>query len=654
MGTVLVGNAPVQNKSADGHRPALDGLRAVAVVAVLLYHGGVSWARGGFLGVDVFFVISGYLITALLLGEHERWGSVDLRKFWVRRARRLFPALLLVLTAVAGYAALLADSTKVRAIRLDGLATLAYVANWRFIASGQSYFDQFGDPSPLRHMWSLGIEEQWYLLFPPLLVLLLRARLTARLLPWLLTAAAAASACLGAALYTPGRDPSRVYFGTDTRAQALLVGAVLAVGLSRRQLPLGSTASRTRLATVWPGAALLLLLGLSQISESSAWLYRGGLLLVALLSAAVVTAAVTTEANLVQRVLSLGLLQHLGVVSYGLYLWHWPLYVALSPDRTGLSGTALLLLRLTTSLVAAEVSYQLVEQPVRSGVLGRRLRPLRLRMASSVTVGGVVGLLLLSTTGATAAIGDAAGSLQVTASPSRAGDIKVFLSGDSSAFTLAYNYKQGTVPHLSLASSAKLGCGLLRSDRLLGARVERVQAKCLTWPTDYAAGVRMQRPDVVVLITGAWDVLDHSVNGNAVRLGTPAFENYLDGELDIAVAALGSTGARVVLSTVPCYAERDSGQEAEVRQIRNDPKRTAWLSGAFERYVARSGGRLGLLDLRPLLCPGPQALPTTVEGERLRYDGIHFSVPGAAAVWRRIGTTVLGFAPAPVGTKAAG
>src|SRR6266508_783462 len=205
------------------YQPALDGLRAMAILTIMLYHGEVSWPRGGYLSVDLFFVLSGYLITTLLLAEWEARATIDLKRFWSGRARRLAPA------------------TGLARMRGDALATLLYVANWRFAFTHLSYFEQFGDSSPLTHMWTLGIEEQYYLLWPLLLIAglrLARGRLRPLLVGTLL--ALCASALTMAALYRPGVDPSRLYYGTDTRAQALLFGGALAVVLAmwdHRPLP---------------------------------------------------------------------------------------------------------------------------------------------------------------------------------------------------------------------------------------------------------------------------------------------------------------------------------------------------------------------------------------------------------------------------------
>ena len=219
-----------------GYQPGLDGLRAVAVVAVLLYHFGVSWLPGGFLGVEVFFVISGYLITSLLLAEWRADHGIALGSFWARRARRLLPALFAML-AVVSAAALIFAPDAVPELRRGIPAALVYMTNWYEIVRKQSYFARFGRPPLLLHLWSLAVEEQFYLIWPPLLLLGVR-RTRGRRRPRVYAAlgGAAASALAGYLLYHPGVDPSRVYYGTDTRASGLLLGAVLAMGWTPSRL----------------------------------------------------------------------------------------------------------------------------------------------------------------------------------------------------------------------------------------------------------------------------------------------------------------------------------------------------------------------------------------------------------------------------------
>ncbi|MCU1353208.1 MAG: hypothetical protein JWM05_2417, partial [Acidimicrobiales bacterium] len=435
-----------------GYQPALDGLRAVAVSAVVLYHGGVSWGRGGFLGVDVFFVISGFLITTLLVEEWRATGRIALGEFWARRVRRLLPALALVLVAVAAYAALLAPDVTRRALRADGLATLFYVANWRLVLSHQSYFEQLAGPSPLLHTWSLAVEEQWYLVWPLLVAAVAavghrvgdrrgalaferatgRGPRPSRLahgpedgrgapadppagpaaagpqrrgpggLGWCAGAALAAAAASGvwmARLVPVGGDTSRAYYGTDTRVQALLVGAALAFALQR--WPIGGRAA-TRLVG---GLGVLGFVGgvvlIVAVDDRTRWMYHGGFALCALCWGAVTAASLAVVGGPMSRVLAVRPLVALGRISYGVYLWNWPAVVVLTPERTGLGAGPLFALRVATTLAAAALSYRLVERPIRAGQL-TRLRWWRPRPVALGAVALTALLLVVATIGAPA------------------------------------------------------------------------------------------------------------------------------------------------------------------------------------------------------------------------------------------------------------
>ncbi|MGH9206800.1 MAG: acyltransferase family protein, partial [Acidimicrobiales bacterium] len=225
------------------HLPALDGLRAIAVAAVIVYHFNFGWAAGGYLGVDLFFVLSGFLITGLLIEERMATGGISLPRFWARRARRLFPALLVVLGAIVLYAVAGGPNIDPNALRGDVLGTLFYVANWHFIAVDNPYFAPFATPSPLEHTWSLAIEEQFYVVWP--LVVLLLAKLGGR--DWrrftmVSTVVLALASVVDMAMRAHGSgDVSRAYFGTDSRAFELMVGAFLALWMEGpRRLPDGA------------------------------------------------------------------------------------------------------------------------------------------------------------------------------------------------------------------------------------------------------------------------------------------------------------------------------------------------------------------------------------------------------------------------------
>ncbi|HWW54174.1 MAG TPA: acyltransferase, partial [Acidimicrobiales bacterium] len=267
---------PSSPSSGSEYLPAIDGLRALAVIAVVAYHLGLPWARGGFLGVDLFFVLSGFLITGLLLREREQTGRIDLGHFYARRARRLLPALFLVLAAVSTWVAATGTTPDLTSVRSDALAALAYVANWRLVLSHSGYFAQFSAPSPLRHAWSLAIEEQYYLVWPILLLGLMRLGRGSRratVLATLVLAVLSASAM--AVMYHPGADPSRIYYGTDTRAFELLVGALLALlttarpasGAVRRAVP-------RAVALVGPLALATLVVACLTVHDDAGWMYH--------------------------------------------------------------------------------------------------------------------------------------------------------------------------------------------------------------------------------------------------------------------------------------------------------------------------------------------------------------------------------------------
>ncbi len=355
------------------YRPGLDGLRALAVAGVFLYHANVSWMPGGFLGVDLFFVLSGYLITSLLLHEHSKHGSIRVGSFWGRRARRLFPAVVVVILF-----ALLATLTIARddlsRTRADALSALVYLTNWHEIIASHSYFNQFGRPSLLQHLWTLAVEEQFYLLWP--LILIAGLRWLTRRGVIVLTAAMAVGSCLlMALLYTPNGDPSRVYYGTDTRAFTLLIGALLAFVWSADKQPLRRVRGHRAIVDGIGVVALLGVLAMFvRVRDFDPWLYRGGFLLMAV-AGGVLVAAVSYPGTILSRALGWRPLAWIGVLSYGIYLWHWPIMQLTRPGvDVPLHGAPLILLQAAATLAAAVVSFHFIEMPVRSGRAQQRAK----------------------------------------------------------------------------------------------------------------------------------------------------------------------------------------------------------------------------------------------------------------------------------------
>jgi peptidoglycan/LPS O-acetylase OafA/YrhL len=393
--------------------PGVDGLRGLSVTAVVLYHAGVAWIPGGFLGVEIFFVISGYLITAQLDLERRRSGSIALRRFWARRARRLLPALFAMLAVVAALWLVLLPGEVAR-VRAEIVAALTYVTNWHLIFSDQSYFESLGRPSPLRHLWSLAIEEQFYVVWPLLLTGLFviakgsRARVIA-----LTGGLALASTLLAAALFAPDADPSRVYYGLDTRATGLLVGAALAMAVPPWRL-VGGIRRSAQLLIETAGLASLGLLGYLALhaNEFDPFIYQGGFALVGLASAVTIFVVAHPASRMHRVVLSWRPLVWLGTRSYAVYLWHWPVFVLTRPGQdVPLDGLTLLVVRVGITLLLAEASYRLVETPWRT----RPPADLRRRMPADpverrerfrrrrLGVGGAIAMLAALTVGLVAA-----------------------------------------------------------------------------------------------------------------------------------------------------------------------------------------------------------------------------------------------------------
>jgi peptidoglycan/LPS O-acetylase OafA/YrhL len=670
-----------------GYHPALDGIRALAVAAVLLFHGGVAFLPGGFLGVDAFFVLSGFLITSLLLSERQARGRVRLLAFWGRRARRLLPVLLLVLIAVAVASRFaLAGAADTGLLRGDALAALGYLANWRMIYRGGDYFAQTATASPLQHTWSLGIEEQFYLFWPLLVVGLAAA------LPWrraratLLAATllgAVGSAVAAAALFRP-TAVDRAYFGTDTRAQALLIGCALGLLLTGRrslvpaprQPTLGpdrigapprtrAAIPASRLGPRHPSPVQRLLAGLAvagaaltgylwtHASGGDRWLYRGGLTFGALAVAAVLAHAVTSPAGLLARVLAVPPLVRLGRVSYGVYLWHWPLFQLLTAERTGERGLSLLALRCTVTVLVASASYHLIERPI------RRAAPLRWRVsprvAPAVAAGataaamGAVAVVVLTTipatpmvsagasmvplpTGAAHAPSPAAGK-QRRAPVDRPGrrpgaQPRVSILGDSVAWSLG-TYLPAT-PGLAVTVRAVQGCGIaLLPDVLQLGTPHTNYPGCERWPDRWAAGVARDDPDVAVILLNRWELMDRRLNGAYRHVGQPDYDAYLGGQLDRAVSVAGRRGARVVLLTA-AYTHRAETPSGGLYPEDQPARVDAW-NRLLRRTAARHPDRISVLDLNAHACPAGR-FAWQVAGVPMRSDGLHFTPAGVRRV----------------------
>jgi peptidoglycan/LPS O-acetylase OafA/YrhL len=621
------------------YQPALDGIRALAVAAVLAYHADFDWARGGFLGVDAFFVLSGFLITGLLLAEWRERGGIGLLAFWSRRARRLLPALFLMLVGVGVYAIVFAGPQELGGIRGDALATIGYVANWRPVFSGQSYFDRFSMPSPLRHTWSLGIEEQYYVIWPLLLLFLLgllrisRTKLIAASLVLLVS-----SALLMGLLFRPDSDPSRVYYGTDTRAQSLLVGAVLAM-LLLQVGPLRGRIAGPAVQTAGLACAVGLGVLWSRTPEDSTLLYRGGLLCIALMVAVVIAAAVQSKAGPLARVLAVPPLRALGLISYGVYLWHWPVYLMLTPDRTHMDGYALFAVRVLVTLAVATLSYRLLEMPIRRGAFRRWKMSWTLAPAGAL---GVAVALVLVTRGAVFPVSTPAQVMPAPIATTAAGEpVRVMALGDSVALSLEPGLTDvAREQNVLVWNRALLGCGFVPVDKAIDSqwKLSKEQADmCKEWYATWRSDVEAFHPDVILWLFGGADNLDHLVNGRTLEAGTPESDEYIRQELQKQVDELTSRGTRLALLTYPCSRPAQwvlvSDAEQQERE-REDLRRITILNDLYRGFAAEHPEKVTLVDLNGFACPEGVYSDLVVDGVKMREDGIHFTPKSSYIVAR--------------------
>jgi len=376
------------------HMPGLDGVRAIAVLGVLIFHADNTWLAGGFLGVDVFFTLSGYLITSLLLAELRASGGINFTRFYIRRARRLLPALLATLLVTAALAMLFAQDAAER-VREDAVAAFFYVTNWWYIFRGTSYFDETGRPPLLQHLWSLAVEEQFYFVWPVLMYGLWRLW-KVRGVRWGAIGGALVSTVVMAAIsiardIPQATDTSRVYFGSDTHAMTLLVGAALATLWVPGQVSRVLTDRGRQVMSSAGVVGLILLLGiLVYVGPDSVFLFRGGFLVLGVVCAIVIAAA-AINGTWFATAMGRQPLKYIGERSYGLYLWHWPIFMVLRPgidvDATGWQVQAA---RFALTFVVAEASYRYLEMPIRNGAIERIWQSWRERGSNALLIRGAV------------------------------------------------------------------------------------------------------------------------------------------------------------------------------------------------------------------------------------------------------------------------
>ena len=659
---------PEPGGRTDTYRPFLDGLRALAVLGVLVYHLDRTWLPGGFLGVDLFFVLSGYLITSLVLAEHAATGRIDLPAFWSRRIRRLLPALLVVLVVMAVVIELGGDVLAQGAARGDLLATLFYVANWHFISSGQSYFSQFVAVSPDRHTWSLAIEEQFYILWP-LLVAAVLARFPRRTLAVIAAAIAVASALLLAYLFD-ANDPSRAYYGTDTRIFEILVGALAAMVMGG---PLSARAAGISRRLAWP-SFFVVLTAFAFLADTNALYYHGAAVGLAVATAVLICGLDSGGGP--REVLSLRPLVVVGLVSYGLYLWHFPVITFINQSIGPTSNLPLAGLAVAVSFAATALSFVLVETPIRRrrGPIGLGLTPRRLAWLVPVSSGLVAAVIVVATAAGipapgwgldvvAAGAGTSAAPLQVTITtpaprlplptpdggpsgtpvvPSAGATAEPLIRtlgvvGDSVIVSALPGLQvEATARGWTLVAAAARGCPIapqpLYSEN--GAP-SSFNDSCRSLQALHADLVT-ERPDVII-----WEDLQsvlarRAPDGTLLHAGSTAWTSDLVSAWTVELHQLLGAGSQVVIVMPPERSEQAPGcrnvaQEARCLDIQ---RQDAIIRAATTAFWKSLGGepRVHLVSVDPLLCPSGMPCPSTIDGIHVRisgYDQTHFTSVGA-------------------------
>jgi len=617
-----------QQQVSLAHHRGLDGLRGVAVILVIIFHSGLGWLPGGFLGVSVFFTLSGFLITSLLINECENTGRIDLKAFWGRRLRRLAPASLVVIAGVVGLASWLSTNIEASRIKGDAISATLYFSNWRFIYSGHSYGELFATPSPLQHLWSLSIEEQLYVVVPVLIAGLFAMGLRRRAIGYVFLVAVTGSTI--ATMFTNSHE--LIYYGTHTRAAELLLGSALACLFGNRIERLAVNKVKP-LSTMYivPLLGVIVLARFSSVD--SPWVYSGALTAFAGVSVICLIAAI--QAGPVRSILSSSLLVRVGEVSYGLYLIHWPVIVWLNSERVDLQPTALFVLQVIVTVILTLVSYWLIEQPIR-----RRKVLLSVRWATTSFVAAVVGVLTLAsailasassqvntvpdvlvTIAPTSSVVDPmnassttiVGSSAKPARVDRTGPLSVLVIGDSTAENIATALAQASDGSLGVISGGVLGCPLLKVAQVRD-RKDSQQDVSYCPSNEQLVRDHVSEVDAVVVVAGVANQWAYQYAGSDVWV-EPASEQYkadLDGFLEKIEIIVAPRGLPVLVFETP--------------PVRDNPK----ILGDDIATLLRWAEVINEWDSHwysVKMVPYADALsdPNSDEGKAERPDGVHLA-----------------------------
>ncbi len=626
------------------HITALDGLRGIAVLLVMFFHFKLGPFRGGFVGVTVFFTLSGFLICSRTLSEIGRNGRFAVADFFERRVRRLAPAAIACVLGVVICTSLFGTHEQHASVSGDAIAALANVANWRFLVHGTSYADLFAAPSPLNHFWSLAIEEQFYLVFPVVVFLALRLPRRIRV--------AAVAVIVSAALEWSVHEASvagsfnRFYYGTDARMSELLVGVVAALALYYWRISVPRPAGLQRFGVMLVAAAGLatVVIGALTYRNGGASYQHGGAFIIALATAALIIGGLEGS-NGVARLCSVRPLVYVGKISYGAYLYHWPIF-ALSGKHWGpLHGTSLGLAQLAASLLLAAVSFRYLEAPIQR----RRFAPTRRAMLRGWTVAlaGAAGITLalgvLHPVRGPSRFAGASTGLQIPAAvKANPGAVvartnaanrplRVLVTGDSTAEVIANaltSYQNAHPQAIQVLNLSLPGCPITPTDLIRNYSGEGGQnvTLCGGWTKTFPPQIAKFKPDVSLVFLSVMEETDQRTqSGNWDNLLDPAYRAHQESEYDTLIADLSATGAPVAWADAPYFKF-----QVDLPWISDNPQRTDVLNAMFREVVARHPN-VRLLDYAKHLNK-----PGDVVNTVIRPDGIHMTpayAEGLARVW---------------------
>jgi len=652
-----------------GYEPSLDGIRAFSVIAVMLYHANIAWLPGGFLGVEVFFVVSGFLITSLLIEERESAQRIDLKQFWIRRARRLLPALVVMLSATAVCVAFFATDSAPD-FRRDVLPSLGYFSNWwQIFAVDTPYFAASSLPV-LRHLWSLAVEEQWYLIWPLLFAFVFGAKWMRPKISGALLLLCSGAIMFATAFRFAQDDETRtnfLYLSTITRSSGLLLGAAVAM-LWRpwRKTPTRLVLARSLVADVFAIASIVVIgVLMATVHVADARLYQGGLAATTIASAVIIAVVMRPNGLFVKKFFSQELFVEIGRRSYGLYLWHWPIFVITHARDSGNR----LAVAFAVTVIINEFVYQYVEIPTRQGALGKwwrnrqQLSAMHRRLpvlitAAVVALLGITGIKVVGidardlsidtstanesfsvpTTVASASSLPAASTTTTTIAKLPR---KLVIVGDSQAHSLAINKPSGMEKTFAVADGSIDGCGIY--DRGVGVggtngNFRRNFANCVGFEKKWAKSATKAKANVALVVIGAWEVLDLKINGFTFAFNTSPADTMFRTQMKRGIDALRATGATVALLEVACMRPVDSkGGPVPALPQRGDDTRTSHLNDLLREIAAPEDDGVFFISGPKEWCTDPK-ISTSLS---YRWDGVHAYKPGAKLIFETIASSVL-------------